>query len=118
MMSWTQEGTGAGPEWCWGSCQIPRGDLQTTFLFKGFDEARRLGLNRATEAEVRAALAAAAATDVSVSGRPTPLSHLLTKRLTDTRVDVLYLVTDGRHTDQHALQSIPHKPPPWLLGPL
>lgn len=48
------------------SCHIPRGDLQTTFLFKGFDEARRLGLNRETEAEVRADLAETA--DVSVPG--------------------------------------------------
>ena len=62
-----QEGTGARPNWQWGSCHIPRGDLQTTFLFKGFDEARRLGLNRETEAEVRAALAEETA-DVSVPG--------------------------------------------------
>ena len=53
-----QEGAGQGPSWSWGASQIPRGDLQTTFLFKGFDEARRLGLNRDTEAHVRAALAA------------------------------------------------------------
>ena len=53
-----QEGAGQGPDWSWGTCHIPRGDLQTTFLFKGFDEARRLGLNRDTEARVRAALAA------------------------------------------------------------
>ena len=56
-----QEGAGQGPDWSWGACQIPRGDLQTTFLFKGFDEARRLGLNRDTEAHVRAALTADAA---------------------------------------------------------
>ncbi len=62
-----QEGTGAGPNWQWGSCHMPRGDLQTTFLFKGFDEARRLGLNRDTEAEVRAALAEETA-DTSAPG--------------------------------------------------
>ncbi|KAL3161157.1 hypothetical protein ABBQ38_009528 [Trebouxia sp. C0009 RCD-2024] len=53
-----QEAAGPGPDWFWGASQIPRGDLQTTFLFKGFDEARRLGLNRDTEAHVRAALTA------------------------------------------------------------
>ena len=56
-----QAGAGPGPELSWGACQIPRGDLQTTFLFKGFDEARRLGLIRDTEAHVRATLAANAA---------------------------------------------------------
>ena len=34
---------------------IPRGDLQATFVFKGFDEVQRLGLTHATEAAVRAA---------------------------------------------------------------
>ena len=32
---------------------IPRGCLLTTFVFKGFDDVRRLGLSRATEAAVR-----------------------------------------------------------------
>jgi S1-C subfamily serine protease len=32
---------------------IPRGCLLTTLLFKGFDDVRRLGLSRATEAAVR-----------------------------------------------------------------
>ena len=68
-----QEGAGPGPDWSWGASQIPRGDFQTTFLFKGFDEARRLGLNRDTEAHVRAALAADAAL-LSTPG--TALSHL------------------------------------------
>jgi len=39
----------------WSSRRIPRGDLQATFLFKGFEEVRRLGLQRATEASIRAA---------------------------------------------------------------
>ena len=39
---------------------IPRGDLQATFVFKGFDEVQRLGLTHATEAAVRAASRAAA----------------------------------------------------------
>ncbi len=30
-------------------------ELQATFLFKGFEEVRRLGLQRATEASIRAA---------------------------------------------------------------
>ena len=67
-----QRGAGDGPEWQWGSCHIPRGDLQTTFLFKGFDEVRRLGLNRDTEAEVRAALAANGG-DSSALGQPCSL---------------------------------------------
>ncbi|KAL4420764.1 hypothetical protein ABPG75_010420 [Micractinium tetrahymenae] len=40
-----------------GSCEqphIPRGDLQATFVFKGYDEVRRLGLQQDTEAAVRA----------------------------------------------------------------
>ncbi|EFJ52115.1 trypsin family [Volvox carteri f. nagariensis] len=40
-----------GTEW---PCPfIPRGDLQTTFVFKGFDEVRRLGLQQETERRVR-----------------------------------------------------------------
>ena len=69
-----QEGAGAGPDWQWGSCHIPRGDLQTTFLFKGFDEAKRLGLNCDTEAAVRAALAANTAT-TSVPGEACYWAH-------------------------------------------
>jgi hypothetical protein len=34
---------------------IPRGDLQTTFGFKGFEEVRRLGLRQETEKLVRSA---------------------------------------------------------------
>ncbi|GBF93978.1 protease Do-like [Raphidocelis subcapitata] len=47
------EGGALDPAWS-ASC-ILRGDLQTTFLFKGFDEVRRLGLRPETEAQVRAA---------------------------------------------------------------
>jgi pro-apoptotic serine protease NMA111 len=36
---------------------IPRGDLQATFIFKGFDEVKRLGLQVETEAQIRAAQA-------------------------------------------------------------
>ena len=34
---------------------IPRGTIRTTWLYKGFDEARRLGLDRGVEAEMRKA---------------------------------------------------------------
>ena len=37
----------------WSSQSIPRGDVQATFVFKGFDEVCRLGLRRETEAEAR-----------------------------------------------------------------
>ena len=43
----------------WVAPVIPRGDLQTTFLFKGFDEVKRLGLREETETEVRRAQAQA-----------------------------------------------------------
>jgi hypothetical protein len=45
----------AGPSLdSWPRPVIPRGDLQTTFVFKGFDEVRRLGLDQDTERLVRA----------------------------------------------------------------
>lgn len=42
---------------CWSAARVSRGDLQTTFVFKGFDEVRRLGLMQETEAVVRVAKA-------------------------------------------------------------
>lgn len=47
---------------CWRAACVGRGDLQATFGFKGFEEVRRLGLRRETEAAVRAAAAPAANT--------------------------------------------------------
>uniref|UniRef100_A0A383V519 Pro-apoptotic serine protease NMA111 n=1 Tax=Tetradesmus obliquus TaxID=3088 RepID=A0A383V519_TETOB len=41
----------------WSAACISRGDLQSTFVFKGFDEVRRLGLRQDTEAVVRLAKA-------------------------------------------------------------
>ncbi|QDZ21719.1 serine protease [Chloropicon primus] len=37
----------------WRAPNIPRGDLQATFIFKGFDEVKRLGVKPDTEALVR-----------------------------------------------------------------
>lgn len=42
------------PSSSWSSV-VPRGDLQATFVFKGFDECRRLGLSVESEAALRAA---------------------------------------------------------------
>ncbi|GIL73118.1 hypothetical protein Vretimale_4727 [Volvox reticuliferus] len=42
----------------WPAPAIPRGDLQTTFVFKGFDEVRRLGLQQETERRVRNSISA------------------------------------------------------------
>jgi len=47
----------------WAAALVARGDLQATFAFRGFEEVRRLGLRRDTEAAVRAAAAAAAEGD-------------------------------------------------------
>ena len=43
----------SGSPGVWKAPDIPRGDLQATFLFKGFDEVKRLGVKSDTEAMVR-----------------------------------------------------------------
>ncbi len=51
------DGAPGGPGWAGaatGRASVPRGDLGATFGFKGFDEARRLGLTRTAEAALRA----------------------------------------------------------------
>ena len=48
----------------WRAPVIPRGDLQATFVFKGFDEVQRLGLTHTTEAAVRAASRASASSGI------------------------------------------------------
>ena len=45
----------------WAAALVARGDLQATFAFRGFEEVRRLGLRRDTEAAVRAAAATSSA---------------------------------------------------------
>ena len=47
-----------GGVWC--APAVPRGDLQATLLFKGFDEVKRLGLRPETEADARSAQQAGA----------------------------------------------------------
>jgi len=47
----------AGGRWDGPPAVVPRGDLQATFAFKGFDECRRLGLTEPSEAALRAAAA-------------------------------------------------------------
>ena len=41
------------PQERWPLPHISRGDLQAMFMFKGFDDVRRLGVRATTEAAVR-----------------------------------------------------------------
>lgn len=41
------------PQEDWQDTKVQRGTLQAVFVFKGYDEARRLGLSRPTEASIR-----------------------------------------------------------------
>ena len=68
----------------WRAALVARGDLQATFAFRGFEETRRLGLRRGTEAAVRAA-AAAASIAAADGNSPCPL------RLSDSCALILTL---------------------------
>lgn len=54
----------------WLPPRVPRGDLQATFIFKGFDEVRRLGLRKETEAAVRQARKDAEVAELLEEGAP------------------------------------------------
>ncbi|XP_023761570.1 protease Do-like 7 isoform X1 [Lactuca sativa] len=51
-LNFLQKGRASGQD-KWEAVSIPRGTLQTTFVHKGFDETRRLGLQTETEQLVR-----------------------------------------------------------------
>ncbi|CAI9282702.1 unnamed protein product [Lactuca saligna] len=51
-LNFLQKGRASGQD-NWEAVSIPRGTLQTTFVHKGFDETRRLGLQTETEQLVR-----------------------------------------------------------------
>ncbi|KAI3430723.1 hypothetical protein D9Q98_005309 [Chlorella vulgaris] len=58
------------PDGSWVQPCIPRGDLQATFVFKGYDEVRRLGLRKETEEAVRACKQLEAGSATVLDGRP------------------------------------------------
>jgi len=59
------------PYGTWRAPSVPRGDLQATFVFKGFDEVKRLGLQPETEAEARSAQHPGAEDTSLLEGRTT-----------------------------------------------
>lgn len=93
----------------WQAPLIPRGDLQATFIFKGFDEIKRLGLKAETEAQVRAAQAHIISTETNkINGTSSSTSV----------EDSVLVAMSGRSTGMLVVDSIvPGGPSDGFLEP-